>query len=172
MSSCVLTLYLWTSHDLKKCWSATSSYATVKFFWPSFWPKIEHWRCTELLALNKIHLVGAVRVFTGHCTISIHAVRLKILSDANRQSCMEEDVVETSRHFLLHCTEFARLRLKCLRNHTFKESGELSEIDISRLNKSDQEDHKWDQRTSAFNCSNEIRGGFLSQGLAYLPMAY
>ncbi len=51
------------------------------------------------------------------------------------QSCMEEGEVETSRHFLLHCPAFARLRLKHLGNHTFGGPEDLAETDIGRLNK-------------------------------------
>lgn len=54
---------------------------------------------------------------------------------ANRQSCMEEDEVETFRHFLFYCSAFAIFRLKNLRSHTFCELGELAAINISCLNK-------------------------------------
>ena len=57
----------------------------------------------------------------------IHAVRLKILSDASFQSCMEEGEV--------HCPIFTRLRLKDLGNLTFGEPEDIAETDISRLNK-------------------------------------
>ena len=63
-----------------------------------------------------------------------HAVRLRVLPDASWQSCMKKGEVETSRHFLLHCPAFARLRLKHLGNHTFGGPEYLAEMDIGRLN--------------------------------------
>ena len=62
-------------------------------------------------------------------------VRLKILSDAGCQSCMEEGEVETSRQFPLHYLAFVRLRLKHLDSLTFGKPEDIAETDISRLNK-------------------------------------
>ena len=55
---------------------------------------------SELLFLSKVHIAAMIGVLTGHCPIGTHAVRLKISEDAACQRCKEEDVVETSRHFL------------------------------------------------------------------------
>ena len=49
-------------------------------------------------------------------------------------SCMEEGEMETSRHILLHCPAFTRLRLKHLGSHIFVE-GDNAKTGISRLNK-------------------------------------
>ena len=131
LTSCILALDQWTSHALSRRWSTTSSCATAR----SFWPRVDRRRSGDLLALNKVHLAAMVGVLTGHCPMGTHAVRLRILPDGSCQSCMEEGEVETSRHFLLHCPAFARLRLKHLGNHTFGGPEDLAETDIGRLNK-------------------------------------
>lgn len=46
---------------------------------------------------------------------------------------MEQGEVKTSRHFLLHYSDFARLRLKHLDSYIFGETVELAEIDISHF---------------------------------------
>lgn len=75
-----------------------------------FCARAERRRSTEIFALSKVRLVAIIVFLTGHCSIEMHAVRLKIESDANCQSCKEEGEVETSTHFLLHCRAFVRAR--------------------------------------------------------------
>lgn len=43
---------------------------------------------------SKVHFATIVEVLNRHCPIGIYAVKLKILSEASCQSCMEEGEVE------------------------------------------------------------------------------
>lgn len=63
LSSCVLTLDLWTSLVLNSCWSTTSVCETTR----SAWTSVEHRRFTEILVLNKVHLASIVGILTIHC---------------------------------------------------------------------------------------------------------
>lgn len=96
---------------------------------------MERKRSSELLALSKVHLAATVGVLTRHRPKGIHAVWLEILPGVSCQSCMDHGEVETSRHYLLHCLVFSRLRLKHLGNHTFGWSVDLAETYIRSLNK-------------------------------------
>ena len=55
--------------------------------------------------------------------------------NASCQSYMEEGKLQRSMHFLRHCPDFARLRLKHLGNFTFGEPGDIAETGINRFNK-------------------------------------
>lgn len=58
LSSYVLAGDLWTSRELGKRWSASSTCATAK----SFSPRMEHKRSVALLVLSKLYLAINVRV--------------------------------------------------------------------------------------------------------------
>lgn len=77
-------------------------------------------RSRELFALSKFSLCLVVGVLTEHGPNNVHAVRLRILLDASCRSCMKEDEVKTSQHFLL-----AKSRIKHLRAQTFRYTAEL-----------------------------------------------
>lgn len=83
--------------------------------------------------ISKVHLASIVWIFTGHCPIDFHAVRVKILTNAICQYCKAESEVKASSYFLLHCPAFARLRLKYLGSLTVGEP--RAETNITRLNK-------------------------------------
>lgn len=62
-----------------------------------------------------------VGVLIGHFSIGIHAVRLKILLDASCISCLKEDQIKSSQHFLLKCSDFCETTLVIgNRNKTLK----------------------------------------------------
>lgn len=46
---------------------------------------------------------------------------------------MEEGGMEISKHFLLHCPAFVRLRSKRFSSHIFGERDELAEIDDQQI---------------------------------------
>lgn len=66
----------------------------------------------------------SVEVLSGHFPIGIHAVRLKLLSDASYQSSLEEGQLKTHKHFLLDCPGFANQKLNHLGSLTFGEPGD------------------------------------------------
>lgn len=86
----------------------------------------------ELLAFSEVYLTAIVGVLIGHCPVGIQAVMPKILSDATLSQSRTKKA-ELFRHFLLHCTAFASLRLKHLGSHIYSEPNELAGIAISRF---------------------------------------
>lgn len=72
-------------------------------------------------------------VLAVDCLISVHTVKLKILSDPNCQSCIEEGEVEIFRHCIPSLSSFTRLWLKHLDSPIFAEPGDIVGIDISGI---------------------------------------
>lgn len=79
LASWVLPLHQWTWPALSRRKSTTYFYATAR----SFWPRVEGRRSTELLPLSKVYPAVILGTLTGHCSICIHTVRLKIQSDTS-----------------------------------------------------------------------------------------
>lgn len=123
LARCGSLLDGWASSELSKRCSAASKYAVER----SFWHWVNRKRFSELFALRK--------VLTGHCLIGIHAVRLKILLGNSFISCLEEDKIESSQHFLLECLAFARSRLIYLGSNTFRHPGKIAEIVVKYLSR-------------------------------------
>lgn len=76
-------------------------------------------RFSKLFAFSKRCLPIVEGTITGHCSIGVHAVKLRNLQDASCGCCLEKDKVETSQHFLLDCLAFVGSRVKHSGAQTF-----------------------------------------------------
>lgn len=110
------------------CWIAQFSESFVSAALPSF-----HALSQDPFDPRSIVRVPVSSLTSVKLLSHVHAVRLRILQDANCRSYGEKCEVETSQHFLLHYPAFEKSRLKHLKAHTFRYPTELVVIELANL---------------------------------------
>jgi hypothetical protein len=101
--ACGMAVRDWMNRNHKKHCGSTTGLKKAKRLIPG--PSVK--RTKELLKLNRDQVRWVVGLFTGHCHLKRHLLKLGLTDDPTCERCLEEDVSAT--HIQCDCEAIANL---------------------------------------------------------------